>query len=256
MNWEPLIDPRDSAATLSISAGRNAWKHIIQDHVTREPWQILIPETLVTQLGTMDWSIIDDPASIDCISELSTFLESEVSQCLQRPLVMLYHLERKDYEDDRCLLILPSGLKLILRFDSEHRHAHLVTCYLPSNRFSSRICTPALDAEDRWKRTLSRTVQAHCEIQPGHGLVPKQSLELPQRAKQRAEIRNNIRFVDAAEWGFCESLDPIAWRGSLNPWSQPGQCTTSKSGKRSCEDEKRRRLLGRRAECSTEDVSL
>lgn len=218
MNWLNLTDPRTGRDDLTVHVNRRSVKHILQDHVTRECWEALLPPELVERLRQIKWDHVSDSALADCRA-LSEYLRAQAEASLRRPLLMMYRLSRTDFSEERWILILPCGAKLVLRIDSADDSCHLVTCYLPGSEFSRPFVPSKMSGIDHWRRTVCREVNAHCEWRPQVGIVPLDERDLPQRRGQRAETRTEIRFVTAEEWGFLQHQKPILWRGSLKPWS-------------------------------------
>lgn len=218
--WDDLPDPRDPQAPegrrIAVRVDRAVWEHIATKHVAnrREPWdELLSPETRRALLeGTTGGE--EGRRSVE---QALARLEGELRHSLQRPLVMLHRAWQPGRGRRKVwLAVLPCGATAYVHEGG--RNAYLVTCYFP------RAAVVEKKRERRWSRVVASLVLRYGQWSEDRRrlLAPPEEHRVLIAHDAANAVRDRIRFVTLAAWGFVPELEGRPWRGRLGEWEAAG----------------------------------
>ncbi|NMC21532.1 MAG: hypothetical protein GYA33_14070 [Thermogutta sp.] len=212
-HWSDLPDPRpeNQGRPLGVDFAEWAWRHCVKHWTAHdEPWKEEFGAGTVTQLGTADGKVPADPAAVN---QVLNVLREQAAESLRRPLVLLLRQRGRASKGLQWLLVLPSGALAVLR--GNHSSARWVTCYY------LRAAAVEKRRRLRWQITVRRLVRRYVPIQgnPPQCLLPgpDQEISVVKKGTYVERVRS-LRFITPANWGFCEELNGIPWRGRLTSW--------------------------------------
>jgi len=211
--WSDLPDPRpeNQGRKLEVNFMEWAWHHCAKHWTAHdEPWQEEFGPDVVMQMRTAEGEGLADSAVVNRVLHI---LREQTAESLRRPLVLLLRQRGRASKGLQWLLVLPSGALAVLR--GSNSRAKWITCYY------FRAAAVEKRRRLRWQITVRRLIRMYVPIQgsPPQCLLPEPNQEISVVKKGTLVERvRSLRFITPGNWGFCEELNGVPWRGRLTSW--------------------------------------
>lgn len=198
---QTVTDPVNNAS-LPIRFELSAMEHVVLKHVRDhvecscwDSWQRMLAGSLRQRYDTI---------SMEMLAEV-IFDAAKLSLAL--PIVLFYVVGHRKVE--HRIVLLAKGAVCILRGSSPARFR---TCFFP------RAACQTIRPERRFGQVAMHYLEVYAEqTTEGHLIAPYTHHVVSIKGDQ-PELRAEIRFVSAANWGFCQDMSGTVHSGRMPEW--------------------------------------